>query len=617
MERSALAQARQLDRKVVATVLPQDMRTDVLVERLTTLARRHNGRAPGQLPRAPLPRAKLPRPNLPVRANPPAELGASPEPALPHPVPPAREPLPLVPPPPPPRVPAPSATTSSVPHRVVLLDDDVMRGDLVAQALREGGIAVQLAPTDLARTRWALLRRFGPELFLLDSDEAPHAAWLERLESDSELRGVPLCPLPFAHLFEESTGTVRSEWLLERVTGGAPTVTDHRTDQASTGQPSTSQPSTGQPSTSATPANELPTSEELDDERPTLIYEGSIVTRLPEGSLDPAGSAATGGPDSVDELLGEESAPLEHDGTHPRPRDAAPAGRAHSWVKIAGVVSSLALLGAASWWLLGRNSPPITSVSAAESKPTEESPAQPTPPEPADEPAAPPAPPPSPWEKSKNPDTRPCESVVEDATTLPRGDIAQASHAWKRARSALVLGDVPLAQSWMCRAVLLNEQSLAVEALAESYLETGAPHQAKRWIDVALTHRPDRARTLELLGDIEHQLGHIDEARRAWLQAFRIEQGADETLALLGKKLLPEAEAALRGSRTHRAEVLFRRAATFRPEDPEPVLGLARVADARQKREAALLWIDEALRREPEDPRALALRAELEGPANP
>src|SRR5690606_3452211 len=159
---------------------------------------------------------------------------------------------------------------------------------------------------------------------------------------------------------------------------------------------------------------------------------------LPQGSLDPV-SPHVGEADPVDELLREP--PVEAGPAVPRLPVAAPVRRGHTWVKVAGALGSVAALGGVLWWFSRGDGPPITSVSAAEAT---QPPAAPSAPaestEPAVEPAAPPTPPPSPWETPEHPDARPCEALVDDAASLPRGDVAQASQAWKRARNALVLG---------------------------------------------------------------------------------------------------------------------------------------------------------------------------------
>ncbi len=217
----------------------------------------------------------------------------------------------------------------------------------------------------------------------------------------------------------------------------------------------------------------------------------------------------------------------------------------------------------------------------------------------------------SPWRTPENPAVPRCERPLGDYAALPERNVEQASRSWEKARNALLLGDMERARDLMCRAVLMHSESLALEGLAELYLTLEAPEQAKVWVDAALELRPDRQKTRELLGDIENQLGRVDESRAVWVAAFSLGSKDQKTHDWLAKKLVIEAEEALRSGGIHRAVLLFRRAATLSAINADAPAGLARVAFRSERLEHAAGWAALALERVPGHADALVVQGDL------
>ncbi len=217
----------------------------------------------------------------------------------------------------------------------------------------------------------------------------------------------------------------------------------------------------------------------------------------------------------------------------------------------------------------------------------------------------------APWRVAEKTELTRCERQVGDYASLPETDVEQASRSWEKARSALLLGDLEKARDLMCRAVLMHPESLALEGLAETYLTLGSPEQAKLWVDAAIRLRPDRQKTRELLGDIENQRGRVDESRDLWVKTFALAPDDQKTLDWLAKKLVGEAQGALRAGSTHRAEILYRRAATLSGSNADAPAGLARLALKAGNQEQAGRWVTVAVDRTPGHSDALVVQGDL------
>ncbi|HSC89524.1 MAG TPA: hypothetical protein VLC09_19715 [Polyangiaceae bacterium] len=690
--------------------------------------------AAAQKPAVPSPAAQKPAVPSPAAQKPPMQNPAAQSPAAPSPA--AQKPA----------TPTASAATPAVPPaaaareprasalRIVLIDDDVTRGDALASALRELGQQVQLYPSDPARTRWAVLRRFAPDVIVADGNSTPPTIWLELLRADTHLREAETITAPYRRLFDESNGSIDLSPLVTRLAG---TDKGRRLELRSSVDGRSSldarSPADGQSPADARPGDvspwlaDDPAAGLLDDDEDTeataivdvaehLRAHGS-ETLAPDspairssrgpassrrgaagaygssavgatGSTAAAGGTSAGaGPgsdrepdtsrdglleaangalfneehtqevDTIDldendrptahgeisqELLGiaglahaakpGPSAETSTDSTISAagvsvpdlasPPPARPRRSRAPWVAAALFLAAVGggyvamqrwggqVLGGAPAAAANKSpKPPAAAPAAAE--PAAAQPAAAAQAAGVQAPAtentenaaatgtegAEPAAPTDPLWSVTDKVAPTCETLVPDTSELRKGDVAQSGLYWDKARSALVLGDSQTAQAHLCRAVLIYPASLAVEALAEGYLALEAPARAKQWIDSALTQRPGRPKTLELLGDVEAQLGHLDAARTAWAQALSVPATDQKTLDAVAKQLVFEGQAAVRAGNLPRAELLLRRAAGLSQSQKDAADALARLYEARGRDDLAGVWRAEAERR--------------------
>jgi tetratricopeptide (TPR) repeat protein len=159
----------------------------------------------------------------------------------------------------------------------------------------------------------------------------------------------------------------------------------------------------------------------------------------------------------------------------------------------------------------------------------------------------------------------------------------------------MVLGDLDLAQTQMCEAVLLNPESLALEGLASLYLSKRAPRKAQKWMEQALKVRPDRSKTLEVAGDVYSQLGKVDEAKKAFAGAIKVDPSDQKTLDQVALQFIDEADRQLRSGAIDQAELFYRRAATLSPTSAQAAAGMAASHAAAGATEGAQLWAERTL----------------------
>ncbi len=216
----------------------------------------------------------------------------------------------------------------------------------------------------------------------------------------------------------------------------------------------------------------------------------------------------------------------------------------------------------------------------------------------------------NPWVNPDDESVPRCERQGEYAS-LPESDAAQASRTLDKARSVLVLGDWSQSRDLMCRAVLMDPQSLALEGLAESYLTLHAPQQAKLWSDKALAARPERVRTLEIVGDVENQVGSLDASRAHLIKALGVPAEDQKSLDYVAESLVKEAASALSAKNPTRAEVLYRRAATLSPTNASAPAGVARTLLIVGRNEQAALWVNVATERSSTHPDVLVAQGDL------
>lgn len=627
-ERSKLSEVRKANRSVVASVLADDMPGKALVERIVSLARRSSQNS--QVVANPLVAAKsisngarplaITRP--PARAPLTQLSSLRPTPSL------ARQPevradqrplftdddvtrIATV------NIPTRSKTAPpTTATRIALVDDDVTRGAALAAALQERGFVVQLYPHDPERTRWALLRSFAPEAVVVNS-AAEKPVWLELLRADAHLQKAEVIPAAYDRLFDENSGRLHMGSLLAHLTLPAGTSSPHASgDSTQAAAPGFAPLGLGQgeghrnqlssdSGFASVEADEILEVQAEDDEenRPTLVVDTPDITwgegppppALPGGSVRPTPPRPPR-PSNVPfpETAAVGSAPLK------QPKRGRRA--------ILLTLVALAAVGAVGGFLWQKNNarrptqrvasgPAIARPLGAPRGAEDGAPAPAATPGAGTAAAAAVSAPRGPadlWTSADDPASKTCEEQIGHEVALPKGDVAQSIIYWDRARDALVLGDVGVAQINLCRAVFIHSKTFAVEALAETYVNSGSPRQAKRWVEEAMINRPGRPKTLELLGDVESRLGHVEEARKAWAQALHVPADDQKKLDAVAKQQVVEGQQALRAGSLVRAETLFRRAAGLSPINTEAAEGLSRVFGAQNKPALAQLWLDEA-----------------------
>lgn len=454
-------------------------------------------------------------------------------------------------------------------ERIALVDEDITRADSCATALRQLGFTVHLVPPDPARTRWALLRQFQPQVFLTNSQHPPSPTWMDLLRADAHLQSVQQLAVPYGELFDDVSGSTSLAPLLKHLPLPAP------------------------PARVTTPSVLLdgPTQKEQE-----LTWASEEVTKIADASLL-----------SEDPLLSPPGISSRSGVALPTP-SSRPERR---WPLFAiAFFLVLLVVGVAVWKFRPEVFPALLSSPAT--APQAPSDAQPSAPEvlnqqeaaPPDEPTGEQAqadePPPDLWKRAETAAGPTCEELVPDTESLRLGDVAQANFYWDKARSALVLGDQASATGFLCRAILIHPSSLALEALAESYLQQGALSQAKRWIEVAVQQRPGRPKTLELQADINSQWGEPERARAQWITALGVKPTDQRTLDLVARQQVQDARAALRSGQLKRAELLLRRAASLSPSSAEAAAELVRVFLEQGELPLAERWFSEVQERAPD-----------------
>jgi tetratricopeptide (TPR) repeat protein len=201
--------------------------------------------------------------------------------------------------------------------------------------------------------------------------------------------------------------------------------------------------------------------------------------------------------------------------------------------------------------------------------------------------------------------------VRGDPEQLKRGGLERARGAWNRAKKSLNLGLFEDAQRHMCEAVLINPKSLALEGLVDLHLSLGSPSGAKRWAEKALEIRSERSTTQLLVGDVESQLGHPDEALAIWTKALGVTPDNTSTLERVARSYLKEASLKLKVGDFAAADRLFRRAAMLAPTDARPPAGLAQIRLSHSERDLARMWANLALQLDPNEPDALVVLGDL------
>lgn len=551
---------------------------------------------------------------------------------------------------------------AGAPPRVLVADTDVTRADYIACALRERGIIARIVPLDVAATHWALVRDFAPTVLLGDATSlnGTGQVWLQLLQADQALKRAKLVSIPFERVFSLDTAEVNLRTLIPHIPQlSADIKNEAKPTRGPTPPPQPKEAEAKDKREESSP--EAPPPIEDDDDQfermtvthpvdvpeearsslpPSLPGAGILEDRGRQASIadideldvldsvapsHPSAHDAAAIPDSVPHHHTSRSAPTLLEGNkrlseRPRVTSRPPPAKSSGVFKVVLFLLVLGLGGVGTWLALGNE---ILGFSFPSMKGTK---TQGTP-KGAPGPVTPPAPSPADAERDVPPieeepadplwvippkePAKTCEELVTNLDVLKVGGIQQATLSWNQARQKMVLGDLDRAQVLMCEAVLLHEESLALEGLVSLYVTNRQPEQAARWIELALKVRGDRIKTLEVLGDVHSIRGKVDEAKKAFADALKVETSDQKVLDAVAEKTANEAESHLRAGAIAQAELLFRRAATLSPTNAKAAAGMAASHAAAGRTEGAQLWAEKTLNLDPENPVALVVQAGL------
>jgi len=261
----------------------------------------------------------------------------------------------------------------------------------------------------------------------------------------------------------------------------------------------------------------------------------------------------------------------------------------------------IVLLYAGARWLVSPRSAPEHAVAAREI--VSEAPRKALPPAPAASEA--PAPPPT---AAATPRVIPPTADgsgrdVPDCKTLLAGDPPHdgfypgaALQAMRAGRSAIVRGDLPLAQASLCRAAHYNPKhaEIALElSLVLLLRRDGA--DAVTWARRAVELDPNELGAHDALGDALARTGNELEAKQAWLTAARVEGTNEAAVRAIVTRSAKQADKALRRGDLVMAERAFRRAAVLEPRSYASRSGLAYALLGLGDIPPAVLWARRAV----------------------
>ncbi len=524
---------------------------------------------------------------------------------------------------------------------IALADTDTTRGDLIASALRAAGLATRLVPLDPGATHWSLIRDFAPTVLLAD-DRALRTTgqvWHQLFQADKALKKAKLVTLPFGRIFNDQDGSVNLRTLIPHFPELSKVATKKIIAPSTT--LATNEHNAGSVTSSSALQSEIESPcDEAEDEsvndRATLIQPDDFP---PPEALRPASIApppqGTEEEVELDESLELESIRPQEMGPHAPGITPAPVARTVSPRKTKsttlawGAAAAALLLGFGAWYAL--KAPTNIRVRAASSSITKKS--------------ALPLPTSTPetlrakedkeealvnaklkeleksaknslWTTTAPSPVPSCSSLVPHLKELSKGGLQQATLSWKKARKNLVLGDLDKAHTFMCEAALLHPKSLAIEGLSQLYLMKQDPIQAKEWIVKALSVRPDRSKTKMLSGDVESQLGNIEEARAIWLGTLKVKTTDSKSLALIAAKYVEDARPKLRSGSISGANILYRRAAILHSKNIAALTGLGATCLAAGQTKSAKAWAEKALTFDKGSAGALVVLADIAAQEN-
>ena len=259
----------------------------------------------------------------------------------------------------------------------------------------------------------------------------------------------------------------------------------------------------------------------------------------------------------------------------------------------------IVLLYAGARWLVSPHRSPEPVVAAREL--AREEPSKPAPPPPAasELPAAQPVVAPRvvpPGSDGSGRDVPDCKTLL--AADPPHSGYypGAALQAMRAGRTAIVRGDLNLAQMSLCRAANYNPKNaeIALELSLVLLLRRDGP-EAETWARRAVELDPDNLGAQDALGDALARTGNEREAKQAWITAARIDGTNDAAVRALVTRAAKQADKSLRHRDLVTAERSFRRAAVLEPRSQASRSGLAYVLLELGDLDAAVTWARRAV----------------------
>lgn len=187
----------------------------------------------------------------------------------------------------------------------------------------------------------------------------------------------------------------------------------------------------------------------------------------------------------------------------------------------------------------------------------------------------------------------PCEVHVAERELSEPLRSRMAESYWRAGQRLLVAGKNREAQTELCKSAFLAPAGGGAEQLAELYLTARAPAVAELHVRKVIAEHPEKRSAVELLGDVLHQRGRIDDAKAAWFEAFRIAPSDERTQRAMARHWFSQAQLSLRASDDARAERYLRRTLTLEPQHREARALLHRVLLRMREAELAAAWAPE------------------------
>lgn len=546
--------------------------------------------------------------------------------------------------------------------RVLLADDDAVRADAVAQALRAHRATVVVTDFAPPEQRFGRLRQLDPAILLIDEDalRGPGYALVRRMRQDTRLRWASLLVVKWEDLWSDSEGAARvtrtlgtlaalaepERVLCERIEAGAPfdtrleitgparlvraaaaskhavrlsihnprldvrvDVTDQLVAGARAFEPGGEAPLEGAVALSALlvlGSGRVHVEPVGEAEMVNIMSPVEVALNLADGEASPIAPSLPAPEASRPEAMFSLAPPDASARPSPARRVSPALIAALVLSAVVGVVLAIVVVASEKGAVTPRAeaSAPAPAPSApprarADSVPAARAPA-------VNALAIKPAPP-SPMAPVVEADTskkaKTCEEIVGPSwALLGSNQPGRALGEIGLGRRALMLGKLDDAQMCFCRAAVLDTtKPEAFLALVRVFLLKRDPAQAREWAERAAREHPANTDVQALYGDALARTGDVDRARALWLSTGHIDPSDLSSTRVLAYNFVRGAERSVRAADPAQGERLYRRAVLLDPLNATAAAGLGRVLMSQGELQGAREWLKRAVALEPRD----------------